>query len=618
MNKFSKKTALVLDVCTCILLFGGCTLILLSGRLIPLIQSFLQTAVFHRTFSLDKWKDTIVTLIGFPVFIVLFFNAVFFIKFSRKNRIFLLSVILTCISVLMIYCFQNRSAAYMDSDMASEILLAKECFLKKTFWPRSWFYSTEIRLLNTQLVSTPLFLFTNNWYVIKTLTAVISCAILFFSQFFLLNSLAIKKTWVKFLVCIMCICPCSADIWLYVTFGNYYIPHIVLSFIYLTLYFYLITPESVSKKRYTVLLILFWAVSFLNGLATIRYLLIFVFPLALTVVYKGVKELYEKNGKFSFMTFFINDRRILFAAGGLVLGCIGYVFNSTLLAKLYSFTQWNSTAYNTIGDISITRLHSDIFSILGYKNNISAMTPAGVINLLIYVFLIFLLIGCISFYKNKKKQNEKQLIYITFSLVSFIFTGFLYINMDYIARYFIMEIAFIPAFFAIIIDDVSFYSIHKYILGVSGAIVVLGGSFTTIQTVLSNDRNTNRYAVLSFLEKNNFNFGFATFWNANVLTFISNGKIEIANIGKDKVDDTEAIVLKNYYSYEKWLTPARYYTDSYRQNEKCFLLVDTSEYDTSSSNKAFTGGRMVYEDAYYKVFEYSNPQTLKNSFEDKK
>ncbi len=608
---------IVLDVCTCMLLFTGCSLILLSGRLIPLIQSFLQTAVFHRTFSLDKWKDTIVTLIGFPVFIALFFNAVFFVKFSRKNRIFLLSVVLTCISVLMIYCFQTRSAAYMDSDMASEILLAKECFLEKTFWPRSWFYSTEIRLLNTQLVSTPLFLFTNNWYVIKTLTAIISCVILFFSQFFLLNSLAIKKTWVKFLVCIMCICPCSVDMWLYVTFGNYYIPHIVLSFIYLTLYFYLITPESVSKKIYTVLLILFWTASFLNGLATIRYLLIFVFPLALTVVYKGVKELYEKNGKFSFRTFFINDRRIFFAAGGLISGCIGYVFNSTLLAKLYSFTQWNSTAYNTIGDISITRLHSDIFGILGYKNNISAMTPAGVINLLIYVFLVFLLIGCISFYKNKKKQNEKQLIYITFSLVSFIFTGFLYINMDYIARYFIMEIAFIPTIFAIIIDNVSFYRIHKYILGVSGAIVVLGGSFTTIQTVLSNDRNTNRYAVLSFLEKNNFNFGFATFWNANVLTFISNGKIEIANIGKDKIDDTEAIALKNYYSYEKWLTPARYYTDSYRQDEKCFLLVDTSEYGTSSSNKVFSGGRMVYEDAYYKVFEYSNPRALKNSFQDK-
>ena len=190
--------------------------------------------------------------------------------------------------------------------------------------------------------------------------------------------------------------------------------------------------------------------------------------------------------------------------------------------------------------------------------------------------------------------------------------------MDYIARYFIMEIAFIPTIFAIIIDDVSFYSIHKYILGVSGAIVVLGGSFTTIQTVLSNDRNTNRYAVLSFLEKNNFNFGFATFWNANVLTFISNGKIEIANIGKDKVDDTEKIVLKNYYSYEKWLTPVRYYTDTYRQHKKCFLLVDTQEYGTSSSNKVFSGGSMVYEDAYYKVFEYSNPQTLKNSFQDKK
>ena len=60
--------------------------------------------------------------------------------------------------------------AHLDSDMASELTLAQHLCREGTLVSSSWYYSTEIRLLSTQLVYTPLMaLFPHDWRMVRTL-----------------------------------------------------------------------------------------------------------------------------------------------------------------------------------------------------------------------------------------------------------------------------------------------------------------------------------------------------------------------------------------------------------------------------------------------------------------
>ena len=185
------------------------------------IQTVVETQMLHRPINPAKVRQTIAPLIGFPIFTVVFFDALFFVKFSKKTKIILIVQFFIAAVVLTAVCAFARCIQNMDSDMASELMLAKECFTHKTFWPRSWHYSTELRLLNTQLVTSFLFAFTSSWLTVKAVSAIILCFALPLSLWFLLETLGVKTLWIKLLCALFIFMPWSLNMWYIVQFGNY-------------------------------------------------------------------------------------------------------------------------------------------------------------------------------------------------------------------------------------------------------------------------------------------------------------------------------------------------------------------------------------------------------------
>jgi len=62
--------------------------------------------------------------------------------------------------------------------MSAEMMLAKSCESKNTFLSSEWCYSTELRLLKTQLIMAPLFKAFHDWSVIRTIGNIILYVIL--------------------------------------------------------------------------------------------------------------------------------------------------------------------------------------------------------------------------------------------------------------------------------------------------------------------------------------------------------------------------------------------------------------------------------------------------------
>ena len=507
----------------------------------------------------------------------------------------------------MVYCFFTRNIQHTNDDLASEVFLAQEAFHSHTFWPTSWCYSTEIRLLNTQLITVPLFLFVKNLVTIRALTAIFCCVILFVAGWWFAHVLQIRQNWLKLFCSVLLITPFSAGWWGVVQFGNYYIPHIVFSFAYVGLFLSLMEKETKSKNA------TFLVLAFFTGLSSIRYLLIFAFPLAVLAVYRTVKETYNQKC-WNVWDAIGNNASSRKATLGFVIGGFGYLCNSLVLKRLYSFSEWNTVAFNQIGDITFTRLHNDLFTLMGYRNRVSVLSPLGLSNVLFYVMVVFLVICLIATLKHKH-VSALQRFYLEFTLTCTLITTFFYVNVDYISRYFIMTLVFYIPVLAILIEDVSVASFRRYLLGTSAAVVLFANGFATLQYISYTDENTSQYAVTDFLMKKGYRYGYATFSHANLTWFLSNGTIEVANLDKKKIDGVQ--VLSKDYRLAHWLTSKRFDNPDYHAGEECFLLVDEAQYQVCKFDSVFAGGKEVYDDGDYRVFEFISPEAFRSSFTKK-
>ena len=62
---------------------------------------------------------------------------------------------------------------YVDSDSASELVLAKHLADTRQIMSQDWFYSTELRVFQHQWVYAPLMLLLNDWHLVRFLGALI-------------------------------------------------------------------------------------------------------------------------------------------------------------------------------------------------------------------------------------------------------------------------------------------------------------------------------------------------------------------------------------------------------------------------------------------------------------
>ena len=608
MNYFSKKTWIAtLSISIFLMVLGG-LLILFSNQLVNFAYDFLSQKIFHREFSLEKWLPSIESFFLVPIFAVLLFNAAIFVKYPPKAKIILLSSFLALISFMILYT--NFVATYMhvNSDLGSEILLGKECVLEKSFWPRGWCYSTEIRLINTQFFSAFAFLFTNDFDTVKTVQSFFTCAALFLAFLYLLNQLELKHFWLKFLSCILVMIPWSVICWHVGAGENYYIPHAIFGIVYVANFIKLTLKAPIKHKTAFTAFFFVWA--FLCGLSSIRYIIISVLPLSLAVIFIEAREK-ENSPITDFKHFWLKNKFVFFSVTGLFLSGIGYVANNLVLQRLYYFSQWNSMSFNSIGDTTFRDCFSGILSIFGYQERIAVFTPGGVINILIYIAIaLFLLYSFLSLKNGLPKSNK---IEFAFFISSMLLNTFLYLNVDYIARYYYPIVVHVVACVACIISNAKLSDVRKYCLGTVFSFTLALSSLATISNRLNVDENKENYPVADFLVKNGYHFGYATFGNSLKFTYLTNGKIEVGNLLKSDSKGSNPPITSTY-QYDTWLTPLRYYEKDFAKGEKVFLLLTNGQYENSIDYNIVKNGRLVYGDENYKILEYESHDAFRNGF----
>ena len=613
-SKMNKKIVSVIFFASLLMIIAGTSIVLLIPHILDWLPYFLEEKVFHRSFNHDAYRGTMVSLSSFPIFIAILVDALFFMKFSDRKKILLLSFYLVSILLTLVVTSYTCAFSFTDQDLSSETLFAKECFDSRTFWPTTWYYSMEFRFLNTQLISAPLFALTDNLALIRAVTALVMELILFGATWFLTWALGIKRAYMKFLASLLMISPVSWSYFTVVQGGSYYIPHIVFSFLYVGLFLRIVFGDDTRSKRAgKILLLAFIVLAFLSGVSTIRYILNFTFPIWAVAIICKAYEQRKKIFPFDFYSFFISDNSVLVSTIGLFSSVVGYAFNSVVIASAFTFKNMNKITFNSLGEMTIDGIKNMILDTAGYNENVSVFTPGGVSNILLAVVLVL----SVSLVREvfKKENSPARRFFIRYALFFFAFHFYTNVFTEMTGRYFTMVFVFFVPVLLLAVENDGVLVSKKWALLVSASMLILTNAYLCFGRMQTGERSLKLGGVCEYLAENDYEFGYAFSNIANPIWFWSNGKIEVASIDSRDVGGVNTLPAK--FSVHKWLEPKKF-TDKkyYKGGKHVFLVMKETEYRASMNTPPCISALNripVFKDGEYVIFEYETPEEFISS-----
>jgi hypothetical protein len=557
----------------------------LASIAICLLLSFLPIKIIPISFLfLPKFGMMIFLL----AFFCLFSGTI--AKFMEDTKNSQLIIILAAgICVLLLGFFSILSYKYgwrfLNSDHSSHMVLGKLLANENTFVSRNWYSSTEMALIGPNLITMPLFKLLGryeNWKLLRALFVLLSNLIMISSYLFMASQIKIQTKWI-IITCNFLIMPLS---WVYfdmVTFSGSYTFAIAMLFCCLGLFIKLACHTSTTRTSLPEF-ILFTLLLFAIGVQGIRYLLNLNIPLLITCVYYYSKMKQEKK-YFLFLGCY-----------SLIISGIGFVVNN-LLHSYYNFSSYEVMNMDQLAANLFPKLGEIIYYLVnffGFSYGYPVLSINGLFSVIAIIGTFFLFRAVLKSLNQIKMQDNTGIqlaehkFITSFFIISVIFNLFVFIVIEQkiTDRYFIPFMVFFIPLIAVFFEHAEkSYGHLKRIAIFSGIILFISGqSLIICKREYRQDKysNSNRNGYIQYLLDKQLESGLATFWNANITTELSNGKIEILGLTPD-------LTLRPYY----WLTPMRYKNFIYQGK---FLLLTRKEWKNIRLKYPFTQSDLYYED----------------------
>ncbi len=516
---------------------------------------------------------------------------------------------------------------WIDSDMAAEMifsrLLARE---GKWIATENWYYSTEFRVLYTQLIMTPLFHLLDDWHVIRVLTNAVTYLLMLGAYFYCMRPYGLRRSTVVFSSVILLL-PFSETFLTHMQMGNTYMWHVILILLSFGMFLRLCGPGGEGRSVRAFTGILYGALSVICGLSGVRYMLALQVPLCAAAGVYLVKsgEFATLRREFSLQHPWRQARQVLsgerrsylcYSLLGLLCAGAGYLINVTVLGRRFQFQMYDVTNFiKVFQGLLLERTQDTVGNLLqlfGYIEQKGFLSVRGLISMLAFGFLagiVFLTVRCGRLLSEERERTESSregavrlahsrltlYFFVTaFALNTFVF---LFTTSTIVARYYITVFLFVLPLLCV------YYEYEKLPLDRLLLTLLLCGALglTTAKCVYSyidKDKNEDKRPVAAWLEEQGYTFGYAGYWNGNIITELTDGQVEIANIHEmDKMD------------MFTWSSPVQYYQEGYHDG-KTFILLTSQEAAQYGQVPVIAAGEVVYDRQGYVVLHYDSPEEL--------
>lgn len=499
---------------------------------------------------------------------------------------------------------------WLDSDMAAEMMFSK--ILADTghvFATPQWYYSTEFRFLYTQLVMAPLFRVLSDWHVIRTITNLVFYGLMTASCFYFMKPLKVSKGLMTLTSCVLLL-PFSETMMTHMQMGNTYLSHVIIIYLCFGMFLRLAAKnenESDAKKHRLIyralLLVCYLALSVICGVSGVRYLLALQCPMVIAAfLYLLKSEQFQCFRREMTKEHLIELLRSPSASyfGYSLLGAVasvaGYAVNVLWVSRRYVFQTYDATNFIPIyqGEL-FERLQNAIGCLLmlfGYIPEKGFLSLRGFISMIAFVLLAVLVYCAV---KQLKRSSGVHFFLTVFLIVAFFLNLFVFTftTSTMVPRYYLTILMFALPVTALFLEQESLpFDRLAVVVILAGCLMV--STAKTVFSFISVDKNADKREVAAFLQEKDYDFGFATYTNGNIITELTNGEVEIANIGDPQ-----------YLEYFKWSSPMKYYEEDYHDGE-VFLLLTAEETMQFADTQAVQQGRKVYEDGKYVVLLYDS------------
>ncbi len=529
-------------------------------------------------------------------------------KIARFSPFILLGLVFLALTLLNLF-WQDH---WLDSDMAAEMIFSK--LLSESghiFATPDWYYSTEFRFLYTHLLMGPLFLVFDDWHLIRMITNLATYAAMLAAYFYMMKPFKVSRR-LTALTAASLLLPFSETMMTHMQMGNTYMPHVIISCLVVGMFVRLAKQEECTKAGRWVLLAFFVMLSIICGVSGVRYLLALQCPMFASAFlymldsmdFQLFREQFGSNknaaGYLRRVVKGEEARYLYVALLGAVCSLLGYGINVGWVRKQYVFQTYEATNFIAVYQgILWERLQNAFGSLImffGYIPNKGFLSLRGIISMLSFA-IVGILFYCAA--RTCKKSVGQRFFLALFLVTSFAMNCFVFVftTSTMVPRYYITIFLFALPVLAFYMEQEE-PLLDKWAVGIVLAGCLALASAKVTMSFLTTDKNEGRRAVAEFLEKNRYAFGYATYWNANIIAELTDGAVEVANLM-----DPESL------EYFKWSSPVEYYRNGYYEGE-VFLLLTAEECGKYQDAEALRAGQKVYQDEYYTVYRYKNSGEL--------
>ncbi|MBQ4608816.1 MAG: hypothetical protein IJB18_04460 [Clostridia bacterium] len=414
----------------------------------------------------------------------------------------------------------------LDSDISSEMVLAQLLNEEgRVFLTDSWFYSTELRIVSPVPVYQLMLRLFDDWHIARTCSIAVLLSGVAASLVYLVRGFGASST-AALLCAAAIVLPVSKYNSFTLNYGGFYTVCVMLTFIQLGLVL------RMGKKR-PLEPILLAVLGFYGGLNGVRMLMICLAPLLIAAV---ITFFLEARGCEK-MKQWLRLASFPILAGSLILAAAtyaGYRVNTDVLSMQYDFAQYGETLLCALTPEMFTDQIICLMSYFGYRNNMLLLSMQGVASVLAVVIPVAGVAAMVLILRMKLTTRERLIaVFAPVALLMGMVINVLTLSEEHTAPLPYTVSYYMPA--AILLVFALFWVFDRFacknrILRVMPMLALVGVFLIGNAAYREEDMNTYETElqdIAYWMVEEGCYEGYATFWNANVLTEVTDGEIEV-------------------------------------------------------------------------------------------
>lgn len=427
--------------------------------------------------------------------------------------------------LLAVGVFALYGAHNIDSDMASEMVLAQLLNEEGSFLSENWLYSTELRVVSpVPMYQLGLALFPQNWHAARTFALALMLAGVAASFIYMGRGAGLRDSAVYAAGLILL--PVSEVHRFLFSQGAFYTAYVIFGCLLVGLA--LRMPRAKGRARRAVLLA---ALGFFCGLSGVRMPMICGAPLALACAFELVGALRRANTPREACR---SEEMAITVGAGLSMAAMlaGYLVNTRVFERMYAFDSYHTMLLESVNLDMFAKQIEYVLEFFGLNTGIPLISASAMADLLMLGVCVLMFGALCVLMGRRAALNTPQRVLTAFAIFALTLGMFITgatekTDTVYCVGYYMLGLLVPVMLLMMALERMSCRMRGlrtAAMLAVCAVFLLESGSF--VRSYVRREETEHEEAA-RWLVEHGYETGFSSFWHSNVLTEASNGELEL-------------------------------------------------------------------------------------------